>query len=182
MPYTGFESFDVPFDWKQPKTSGGTSGGFEAGEVESGSSSGGGSADDQARRAAEDLLDAAENRKKLSLLQIGLSDKDIRQSYKTAIKQYRQMVNQAKYFLPRTLDQLGSQFASQGSYYSSGRRGAQEEAAKKTHFDLAENRLALGEQARKARFELAKNILARIEAELAEEEAEDQASRMMEAG
>lgn len=49
---------------------------------------------------------------------------------------YHAMVKQARFFLPKTLAQIGSQYGSQGSYYSSGRRTAQSEAVAKTKFDL----------------------------------------------
>lgn len=51
---------------------------------------------------------------------------------------FNRMVKQARFFLPRTLADIAGQYGTQGSYWSSGRRGEQQEAAKKTRFDLAQ--------------------------------------------
>lgn len=49
---------------------------------------------------------------------------------------YQAQVKLARFMLPQTLKQIGSQYGSQGDYYSSGRRQAQQTAIWKTSYDL----------------------------------------------
>lgn len=120
---TGLEDFDIPFDFGSGGSSGGSIGSdsrsesatsmpsFEAPEQES---SGGG-------------ISAADIQKQQMLMQMAKTKSD-----------FGRMVKQAKFFLPRTLEGISGQYGTQGSYWSSGRRDAQQEAAKKTQFDLAQ--------------------------------------------
>lgn len=109
---TGLEDFDVPFDFgdqtsgTQSQTEAPSAPSFDPGEA---ASSGGG-------------MDTAR-------MQLMMQMQKVRDDFARTAKQ-------AKFFLPRTLEQIGSQYGTQGSYWSSGRRDAQHDAAKKTRFDM----------------------------------------------
>lgn len=118
---TGLEDFDIPWDNAPQGGSQGSigspgqamsmAGAPEYEEAESASASGGGF-------DVSGMMDQLEIQK-------------IQQDYK-------RMVAQARFFLPRTLEQIGSQMGSQGAYWGSARRDQQQEAAKKTRFDLTQ--------------------------------------------
>lgn len=62
--------------------------------------------------------------------------KQIMLQMQKAKEDFGRLTKQAKFFLPRTLEGISGQYGTQGSYWSSGRRDAQQEARVKTRFDL----------------------------------------------
>lgn len=120
MPITGLESFDIP--WK-PSSSG------NSGSI-------------GANSKGSEAMGAQEYEEPEESSGGGMGNEDFAQKFMLALQMkktmadYKSQVKQARFFLPRTLQSIAGQYGTQGSYYSSGRVGAQQEAAKKTQFDL----------------------------------------------
>lgn len=120
---TGLEGFDVPFDFGSGSSGSASQNAQSAmpmaqGYEDSGSESSGGGMDM-----------ASMIQKKQIMLQMSKAKED-----------YGRLVKQAKFFLPRTLEGIAGQYGTQGSYWSSGRRDAQQEAKAKTRFDLKQSK------------------------------------------
>lgn len=122
---TGLESFDIPWDFGSQSSGSSGSRSSSSGSSYLPSSFGSDADDDDAAAASSGGgMDIA---KMQQMMQMQKTKED-----------FQRMVKQAKFFLPRTLEGIAGQYGSQGSYWSSGRRDAQQEAAKKTQFDLAQ--------------------------------------------
>lgn len=121
---TGLEGFDVPY-------SGGSG---SSGSIGSGSSG-------AASAAAAAMSDRSDSGSESDGMIGGQSMEQAMASQMQMAKtkeDFQRMVQQARFFLPNTLKDIATQHGAQGSYWSSGRRTDQQEAAKKTYFDLAQ--------------------------------------------
>ena len=121
---TGLEDFDIP--WESAGANSGSSGSIGSESRSSSSMPSFGSSESESASSGGGI--GADDIQKMQLMM---------QMSKTK-EDFARMAKQAKFFLPRTLEGIAGQYGTQGSYWSSGRRDAQQEAAKKTHFDLAQ--------------------------------------------
>lgn len=160
MPFrTGLEDFNIPFPQQEPEQPAGgrSEQQLEVEQPDIEVSDGGGDASAFISRAnvQQQKLDAAR------LLAEHMKQRS----------DYRRMVRQARFFLPRTLEQIGGEFGAQGGFFGSGRRRAQQEAMKKTRFDIKQAKADVkhheqmtGLQQRQIMLEMAKIAAAEQEA------------------
>lgn len=78
-----------------------------------------------------------------------------------AMADYQANVKMARFMLPQTLKQIGSQYGAQGNYYSSGRRRTQQEAIYKTSFDLQAAKRDMQLQQQMLQLEMMKQMMGR---------------------
>lgn len=124
--FTGLEDFDIPFDFGSGSNASGSSGSIGS-DSRSSSSGSMPSFETESSEASSGGISATDIQKQQMMMQMAKTRED-----------FARMVKQAKFFLPRTLEGIAGQYGTQGSYWSSGRRDAQQEAAAKTKFDLAQ--------------------------------------------
>lgn len=147
---TGLEDFDIPWDFGSGSNQSGSSGSIGS----SGSSGSATSFPEYETQESEVSGGSGIDLQKMQTLMQMQKTRD----------DFARMVKQAKFFLPRTLEQISGQYGTQGSYWSSGRREAQQEAAQKTKFDL-------GQAKADAEFELKMQYMQLAQANQAEQEA-----------
>lgn len=118
-PFQTFESFDIP--WKQDSQASSSEGSIGSDPRTMQSS--------QASSAPEEESSGGTNPFNDQMFMAMMENQKI-------MEDYQRQVKQARFFLPRTLQDIAGAYGQQGSYYSSGRRGEMKEAAMKTRFDL----------------------------------------------
>jgi hypothetical protein len=123
MPLVGQNTGLENFNWGAPPSDQGSIGGT-SGAYAQGGQAGGEYETEDSGSSSDGYMDTS---KMSAMLQLQKTRED-----------FQRMVKQARFFLPRTLQGISDQSAAAGNYWSSGRRAQQQEASKKTYFDLAQ--------------------------------------------
>lgn len=144
---TGLEGFDIPYDWGSPSSGSSGSGSSGSTPYQTGF-------DDVSSYAAQDQGSAGGGVGGMDM-QSMIAKQQIMLQMSKAKEDFGRLVKQAKFFLPRTLEGIASQYGTQGSYWSSGRRGAQQEARAKTRFDLKDAKANAEYEIQQAQLQLA---------------------------